>query len=181
MMPYTLPIKEAETKTLGELVQFTQTDQRPLILTKDDTAEAVMVLLNPHRFDVFQSEKIELYEVQLLRLMLELDRVERRWGDSAVRQAFVKNFPKRTLKLWKSCPENMQELCVTLDLAAKHLVIELLTKDAIDALRFCLDLIIRDVTDEDKIDACEYKLTSAGLPPIMGGSNELVELYLEEL
>ncbi|MEZ4861162.1 MAG: hypothetical protein R3C14_07645 [Caldilineaceae bacterium] len=99
----------------------------------------------------------------------------------SVQQTFVERFPKLTTKLWKSCPEQMKRICLALDLAAKHLFVEQLTLEKISALRHFIDLICQDVTDAADIREAKNRLTSAGLPPVMGGSQELVDLYVEEL
>ena len=184
MTPHTLAFKDVETKTVGELAQYAQTYQYPLMLTKDKTSEAVMILMSPHTFETFQHNTDylrERYKFQLLYLLQELDKVERLWGDRVVQEAFIKKMPKLTFKLWKLCPDHMKRVCMSLDLSAKRLRIDSLTLAMVDALRQYIDLICEEELDKDKILSAKRKLISVGLPPRMGGSQELVELYLEEL
>ena len=181
MTPQTLAFKDVESKTLGELVQSIPTDQRSLMLRKDEPAGTTMFLLSEYIVDTVPhpTKRPSLHEFQLLRLLQELDHVEQNWADAQLKQAFVKKFPRLTFELWQSCPDTMKRLCMSLDLSAKHLIVDLLTVEEIEALRHLLNLIIRNSTDVDEIRAAKDQLTSVGLPPIMGGSRELVELYLE--
>lgn len=139
------------------------------------------MLLPPSLFEDSPVSEPDLYEFQLLCLVQELDTVERYWNDHHVQQAFVERFPKLTAKLWKSCPEPMKRVSLSLDLAANHLLIEELTQDQISALRRFVDLICRDEIDVDKIRAAKNRLISIGLPTMMGGSRHLVDVYVEDL
>lgn len=184
MTPHTLAFKDVETKTVGELAQYAQTYQYPLMLTKDQTSEAVMILMSPYTFETFQHNTDylrERYKFQLLYLLQELDRIARLWGDHVAQDAFVEKLPKLTFKLWKLCPDYMKRVCMSLDLSAKRLRNDSLTLEMIDVLREYVDLICEEELDKDKIWLAKRKLIAVGLPPRMGGSQELVELYLEEL
>ncbi|MEM7533452.1 MAG: hypothetical protein AAF639_14815 [Chloroflexota bacterium] len=181
MMPYTLPIKEAETKTLIELVQYAQTNRRPLILTQENPAETLAILLSPSRFEDLERKERRLYHWQLIHLLREIEKMEQHWEDGSTQELFVKNFPESTYELWKLCPEPMKRACLSLDLAAQRLRTETLTHDKMTALRYLIELIRQGESDKDIIWSAKQKLISAGLPPRLGGSRELVELYMEEL
>lgn len=185
MIPHTVAINEAKRKLLDELIGDVQTDPRPIIVTLEDTSvnkgKTIAMLLPPSLFEDSVENEPDLYEFQLLCLVQELDTVERYWHDRHVKQIFVQRFPKLTSKLWKSSPEQMRRVCLSLDLAAKHLLIESLTLEKIGGLRHFVDLICQDVTDVSAIRDAKNRLTSVGLPPMMVGSHELVDLYVEEL
>lgn len=186
MIPHTtVAINEAKRRLLDELMGDTQTNPRPIIVTQEDNAESkgqtVAMVLPPGLFEDLSENEPNLYEFQLLRLIQELDTVERHWNDSDTQQTFVERFPRLTLKLWKSAPEQMKRVCLSLDLAAKHLFVEQLILEQISALRHFVELICQDVSGADEIREAKNKLASAGLPPVMVGSQELVDLYVEEL
>jgi hypothetical protein len=185
MIPHTVAINEAKSKLINELIGDTQTDPRPIIVTLEDTGttkgRTIAMLLPPSLFEDFPESEPDLYEFQLLCVTQELDTVERYWHDRRVQQAFVQRFPKLTAKLWKSCPEPLKRVCLSLDLAAKHLFADGLTLEKIGALRHFVDLISQGVTNPTEIRAAKNRLSAVGLPPIMGGSQELVDLYVEEL
>lgn len=185
MIPHTVAINEAKRKLLNELIGDTQTDPRPIIVTLEDTGanqgRPVAMVLPPSLFEDSPKSQPDLYEFQLLFLVQELDTVQRYWHDRQVQQAFVQRFPKLTAKLWQSCPEPMKRVCLSLDLAAKRLLIEELTQEKIGALRRFVDLICQDEIDTNEIRVAKNRLTSVGLPPMMSGSQKLVDLYVEEL
>lgn len=185
MIPHTVAINEAKRKLLNELIGDTQTDPRPIIVTLEDTGanqgRPVAMVLPPSLFEDSSESEPDLYEFQLLSLVQELDIIERYWEDRHAQETFVERFPKLTAKLWKSCPEPMKRVCLALDLAAKHLFIEGLTLEKIGELRHFVDLICQDVTDTDEIRTAKNRLTAVGLPPMISGSQALVDLYVEEL
>lgn len=185
MIPHTVAITEAKSKLIDELIGDTQAEPRPIIVTLEDAStnkgKTVAMLLPPSLFEGSLDSEPDLYEFQLLSLVQELDTIERYWHDNHRQHAFVARFPKLTSKLWKSSPEPMKRVCLALDLAAKHLLIEELTLEKISALRHFVDLICQDVTDANEIRAAKNRLTAVGLPPMMGGSQTLVDLYVEEL
>lgn len=185
MIPHTVAINEAKSKLINELLGDTQAEPRPILVTLEETSatkgRAVAMLLPPGLFEDSPESEPDLYEFQLLSLVQELDIVERYWDDRYVQQAFVQRFPKLTAKLWKSCPEPLKRVCLSLDLAAKHLFVDGLTLEKIGALRHFVDLISQDVTNTNEIRAAKNRLIAVGLPPMMGGSQALVDLYVEEL
>lgn len=181
MTPITLTVREAENEQLRKLVQRTQVTHRPILLTTDDTLEPMVVLLESSVFEEWQRKERQFFQLQLRQLAQQLDVVESQWADIDARQHFVDLFPVSTAALWKLCPEDAQDLCVTLDMAARRLSIQSITLKQLVALRSCLHLLQDGAPTEAAIESCERQLMEAGLPPIMSGSEPLVQLYMDEL
>jgi len=101
--------------------------------------------------------------------------------ESALFEQLQKKAREQTQALWEASIENLQGLCVTLDLAARRLSLEFLKLEQIESLRFCLELMRKNGVTEQEIELCHRRLIESGLPPMMGGSDELFELYMEDL
>ena len=181
MTPITLTVREAENEQLRNLVQRTQVTHRPILLTTEDTLEPMVVLLESSVFEEWQRKERQFFQLQLRQLAQQLDVVESQWADLSVRQHFVDLFPVSTAALWKLCPDEAQDLCVTLDMAARRLTIKSLARDQLAALRSCLHLLQDGAPTEAAIEASERQLMAAGLPPIVSGSASLAKLYMDEL
>lgn len=181
MTPYTLTVDEAETQQLRELVMRTRTTHRPILLTSAETSEPIAVLLESHIFEKLQRQERHLFQLQLRQLLQQIEVVEAQWADKAARREFIDTFPANTHTLWRICPEQEQDLCVTLDLAAHRLSAERLTQQQLAALHHCIRLLQTGSLGEPELASCERRLIEAGLPPILNGSESLVQLYMGEL
>lgn len=123
----------------------------------------------------------EPYEVQLQALQRQLAYVTGAWTDERVRQQFVAEFPKGAQALWDICPEVQQDICVTLVMATRRLTRQALSLAQLAALHQLLTLLQDTAPNEAMITACHQQLIACGLPPMMGGSQQLVDLYEDEL
>lgn len=181
MTPITLTVREAENEQLRNLVHRTQATRRPILLTTEDTLEPMVVLLESSVFEGWQRKERQFFQLQLRQLAQQLAMVEQQWTDVSVRQSFVDAFPSSTATLWQLCPEDAQDLCVTLDMAAHRLSLKSITLKQLAALRCCLHLLQDGAPTEAAMESCERQLIEAGLSPIMSGSESLVQLYMDEL
>lgn len=181
MTPITLTVREAESEQLRDLVHRTQMTHRPIMLTTDDTLEPMVVLLESSVFEELRRKERQFFQVQLRHLVQQLEVVEQQWTDVVARQRFVDDFPTGAKALWKLCPEDAQDLCVTLDMAARRLSIESITIQQLATLRNCLHLLQDGAPTEAAIESCERQLMNSGLSPLMSGSESLVKLYMDEL
>ncbi|MEM7532512.1 MAG: hypothetical protein AAF639_10065 [Chloroflexota bacterium] len=180
-MTHRVMINAEKAQLVNGWVNYPQVDQQPIWLTRDDTLETVAVLFLPNQLEELQRRERRLYQWQLVHLIREIEKVEQHWNDASVQEAFVKQFPESTFDLWKMCPESTKRLCLSLDLAAQRLRVDTLTQEKLNALRHFIELIRQGETQKDIIRQGKQQLISAGLPPSMGGSRELADLYKEEL
>ncbi|MEZ4865416.1 MAG: hypothetical protein R3C14_29170 [Caldilineaceae bacterium] len=181
MTPITLTVREAENEQLRALVQRTQVTHRPIMLTTEDTLEPMVVLLESSVYEELQRKERQFFQIQLRQLDQQLDGAEKQWVDSNARRRFVDAFPTGTHALWKLCPADAQDLCVTLDMAAHRLSMESVTIEQLAALRHCLRLLQDGAPTETAIESCERQLLASGLSTLMSGSESLVQLYMDEL
>lgn len=181
MTPYTLTVSEAETQQLRNLVKRTQTTHRPIMLTNEELAEPIAVLVESSVFETLQRKERQLFHLQLRQLLQAIATIETQWDEPAARQEFIATFAAGVTSLWKAAPENTKDLCVTLDLAARRLSLQRVTLPQIAALRNCLELLQDGTHDDVLIAQCEQRLIASGLPPTIGGSALLVEAYMNDL
>jgi len=163
------------------LIKQTKQSQLPVLLTTDETSEPMAFLVESALFHRMQQIARQLFHMQLHQLLQQLQAVEQDWGDEDLQEEFVRTFPERARALWDISIDEAKGLSVTLDLAARHLDLQSLKVEQVQALRYCLGLMRQSLVTEDELDICHRRLIESGLPPMMGGSDELVELYLEEL
>lgn len=181
MAPYTLTVSEAENQSLRNLVKHAQTTHRPIMLTNEELAEPIAVLVESSVFETLQRKERQLFHLQLRQLLQAIATVAAQWDVLAVRQEFITLFSAGVTSLWKAAPENAQDLCVTLDLAVRRLSLERITQQQIAALRNCLELLQDGTPDDALVAQCEQHLIASGLPPTIGGSELLVEAYMNDL
>lgn len=181
MTPYTLTVSEAETQPLRALVERTQTTRRPILLTNENLAEPIAVLVESGVFELLRRKERQLFQLQLRQLLQEILAFDAEWHETVTHASFASSFPSGTHALWQACPEELQDLCVTLDLAARRLSPDQVTRQQLSALRSCLELLQDGAPDEQRIAQCEQELINVGLPPTMGGSDTLVQAYREVL
>jgi PHD/YefM family antitoxin component YafN of YafNO toxin-antitoxin module len=62
--PYTLTLREAETR-LRDLVGQVQTTRRPVILTTEETAEPMAVVVEIDVFEKWQRREWQLFHLQM--------------------------------------------------------------------------------------------------------------------
>ncbi|MFN8487213.1 MAG: hypothetical protein U0350_06445 [Caldilineaceae bacterium] len=179
MTPYTVSVHQAENQ-LRKLIAHTQDTQQPIVLTAEETAEPVAVLVESTVFDLLQKREQQLFHLRLQELERQLDRLSTAWDDQAVHQQFVAEFPRNAQTLWSICPEAQRDLCVTLVMATRRLALANLSLAQIAALAHTLDLL-HGGADEAAILVCHQQLITCGLPPMMGGSQQLAGLYEEAL
>ena len=180
MKAYTLTLGEAETQ-LRDLVKRAQSTHRPVVLTAEESAEPMVVLLESSVFEKLRQREKQLFHLQLRRLFQHLDNVQEEWDDDTKRKKFVKAFCSSTRALWDVCPADERGLCVTLRMASRRLAPEGLTLAQVAALRGCLELLRDGAPTPAATYLCHQRLIESGLPPTMGGSASLANLYMEEL
>jgi PHD/YefM family antitoxin component YafN of YafNO toxin-antitoxin module len=180
MAPYTVSVHQAE-KQLRKLIARAQDTQQPIVMTAEETAEPVAVLVESAVFALLQKREQQLFHLRLQELQQQLDRVTETWPATAVRQQFVTEFQASAQTLWSVCPEAHQDLCVTLVMATRRLTPQALNMAQLSAFHTILDLLRDSAPSEAAITACHQQLIACGLPPMMGGSQELARLYEEAL
>jgi PHD/YefM family antitoxin component YafN of YafNO toxin-antitoxin module len=179
MIAHTLTLQEAETR-LRDLVKQAQTTRQPVILVTEETAEPVAVLVESSLFETMQRREQQLFHLQLRQLLRHLNDLEQRWQHDVARQEFVPVFRAAAHALWDVCPGDRRGVGLTLDMAARRLAPERLTRAQIAALRFCLDLLRDLAPAQESIAECRQRLIECGLPPTMAGDESLVRLYVDE-
>jgi len=180
MAMYTVPVQQAESQ-LRQLIERTQHTQQPVVFTKDGTAESVAVLIESQVFEELQRHKQQLFHVQVKELQHQLNRLEEALPDRHLHQPLMTDFKNQVQALWKICPEAQKDLCVMLMMASRRLYSEFLSLEQIAALDYTLALLDNETTDEVTENRCYRQLLACGLPPMMTGSNELAQLYEDEL
>jgi PHD/YefM family antitoxin component YafN of YafNO toxin-antitoxin module len=180
MTPYTVPVHQAE-KQLRKLIARTQDTQQPIVVTAEETAEPIAVLVESKVFELLQKREQQLFHLRLQELQHHLDQLTEAWPAIPARQQFVTEFRQNTQTLWSVCPESRQELCVTLVMATRRLTPQALTLEQLATLHSTLALLRDAATDEAAITACHQQLIACGLPPMMGGSQQLAQLYEDDL
>ena len=179
MKAYTLTLDEAETQ-LRALVKRAASTHRPVVLTTDETAEPMVVLLELSTFEKLQQRERQLFHLQLRTLFDHITKVQQEWDDYNKREEFVRVFGPSGRALWDVCPADQRGLCVTLQMATRRLVTERLTLAQVAALRDCLELLRDGAPTAAQTHMCHQRLIESGLPPTMGGNASLVKLYMEE-
>lgn len=181
MTPYTVPIDESQTQLL-QLIDRTKNSHRPLMLTREGTAEPMAVILEIEAYKQTQRHQQRLYHLQLSNLNHWLDKVESHWEDCAIRQACVSAWQHAILPLWEVTPETVKELCAALQLSVKYLTAEKLSAAQITALRYCLELLRDTEPDESALEKAHQLLIESGMPPLfIYEDNKLLQMYLDEL
>lgn len=180
MAPYTLSVHQAESQ-LRNLIARTQDTQQPIVLTAEETAEPVAVLVESTVFALLQKREQQLFHLRLQELQRQLDQLTAAWPAEQARRQFVTAFPLGAHTLWSICPEPQRRLCVTLVMAARRLTLATLNLEQLAALNNTLDLLRDAAAAESAILACHQQLIACGLPPMMGGSQQLAQLYEAEL
>ncbi len=180
MPPYTLTLREAE-KRLYDLVERAQSTHRPIILTAEDTAEPVAVVMEISTFELWQRHRRQLFYLQLKHLAQWLDEVEQQWDNPTTRQECIAAWQSSIKSLWDVCPDANRKLCAALILSVQRLAPERLTREQIAALRYCLELLRDPAPPETALEEAYRRLTESGLPPTMALDNKMVQLYVDEL
>jgi len=180
MPPYILTLREAE-KQLYELVKQAQSTHRPIILTAEETAEPVAVVMEINTFELWQRHRQQLYHLQLKHLAQWLDEVEQQWNNPIIRQECIAAWQSGIKSLWNVCPDANRELCAALALSVQRLAPERLTREQIAALRHCLELLRDPAPSKTALEEAHRRLTESGLPPTMAFDNKTVQLYVDEL
>lgn len=180
MAPYTVTLREAETQ-LRQLVQRTQTTHQPVVLTTEETAKPLAVMMEMDAFEQTQRDRQRLFHLQRIYLAQWLDRAEQQWEDALTRQACIATWQQSIKSLWEVCPLPVRVFCANLALAVKRLNIEQFSLAQITALRFCLELL-RDATpDQAAIDTAYGQLIDSQLPPRFAFHDNLIQSYIGEL
>lgn len=181
MTPYTVPISEEQTQVL-QLIDRTKSTRRPLLLTREASAEPMAVLLEIDDYTQTQLYPQRLYHLQLSYLKQWLDRVELQWADRAIRKECVEVLQNSMKALWDVTPKSIQQFCVALGLSVKHLTVERFSLDQVRTLRFCLELLRDTEPNKTELDKAYQLLFDNGIPPMIPYDNDkLLPLYLDEL
>lgn len=180
MAPYTVTLREAETQ-LRQLVQRTQTTHQLVVLTTEETAKPLAVVMEMDAFEQTQRDRQRLFHLQRIHLAQWLDRAEQQWHDESIRQACIVTWQQSIKALWEVCPQPVRVLCANLALAVKHLSIERFSLEQMMALRYCLDLLRDAAPDQAAIESAYEKLIDSQLPPRLVFNNNIIQSYLDEL
>ena len=180
MAPYTLTIREAETQ-LRQLVQRTQTTHQPVVLTTEETAKPLAVVMEMNAFEQTQRDRLRLFQLQRIHLAEWLDRAEQQWQDEAIRQACVTTWQQSVKSLWEVCPQPVRVLCANLALAVKRLKVAHFSLEQIVALRYCLELLRDAAPDQAEIEIAYQQLIDSQLPPRLAFDDSIIQSYIDEL
>jgi PHD/YefM family antitoxin component YafN of YafNO toxin-antitoxin module len=179
-VPYTLTLREAESR-LRELVAQAQATREPIVVTTEETAEPVAAVMGIQALEKWHRQQIQLFQLQHRYLMAWLDRVEREWDDIAIRREFVSTWQGNIQSLWEVCPESSRMPCTTLILSVQRLDPDHLTRAQLDALRHSLTSLSDPMISEATIKKANQRLIESGLSPMMTFDDEMVQLYIDEL
>lgn len=180
MAPYTVTLREAETQ-LRQLVQRTQTTHQPVVLTTEETAKPLAVMMEMDAFEQTQRDRQRLFHLQRIYLAQWLDRAEQHWEDKSVRQTCIATWQQNIKALWEVCPPPTRVFCANLALAVKRLTLEQFSLEQITALRYGLELLRDAAPDQVTIESAYQQLIDSQLPSRLAFHDNLIQSYLEEL
>ena len=180
MAPYTVSVHQAEHQ-LRKLIARTQDTQQPIILTAEETAEPVAVLVESSVFELLQKRERQLFHLRLNELQRRLERLSQSQPAESELSQSIDEFQQAARALWNVCLKPQRSLCVTFVMATCRLSPDPRFTEQLDVLNAGLDLLREDVPDAAGVAAYRQSLFACGLPPTMGGDNRLSQLYLDEL
>lgn len=180
MAPYTVTLGEAE-RQLRQLVQRTQTTHQPVVLTTEETAKPLAVMMEMDAFEQTQRDRQRLFHLQRIYLAQWLDRAEQQWTDESIRQSCITTWQQSIKALWEVCPPPVRVFCANLALAVKRLSIEQFSLKQVTALRSCLELLRDAAPEQAAIESAYGQLIDSQLPPRLVFNDNLIQSYLDEL
>lgn len=140
MFAQTYPIHKTEPQ-LQTLVKQARTTGQPVILTSEETAQPIAVVMEIDTFEQTQRYQQQLFSLQIRHLENWLDRVEQSRADETVREACVNAWKENIKFVWDVAPEAVRTFAASLILATQKLVPEQLTQAQLSALRHSLTLL----------------------------------------
>lgn len=179
MAPYTLPVSEAEIN-LRDLIKRTQTTHNPVLLTSEETAKPVAVVMEIDAYEHVQRQQQRLYQLQLMQLKQSLSQVEQQWKDKSLRKECIAIWQANIVSLWDVCPEPARGLCASLMLSVKLLDEEQLSLGQVAALQYCIKLLRYSAPDDADIETAYQQLIESGIPPMLSFDDSFIQSYIDE-
>lgn len=179
MSAHTYPINEVGAK-LQTLVKQARSTHQPVVLTSEETAQPIAVVMEMDAFVQTQRYQHHLFYLQLMHLENWLDKTEQQWEDETIRAGCVTAWKESIKLLWDISPGPIRKFAASLILSVQKLTLERLTHAQIAALRHSLTLFRYPVLDETTKNDAYQRLIDCGLPPRFVLDNETVKSYIEE-
>ncbi|MEZ4861171.1 MAG: type II toxin-antitoxin system prevent-host-death family antitoxin [Caldilineaceae bacterium] len=180
-MLYTLPLSEAGTQ-LQDLVKRTRATHTPVLLTSEETAQPVAIVLEIDKYEQTQRSHQHYYYIQLGQLKRWLDQADRHPDDPVTREECITSWQQGLPALWGIAPQTVQEFCAGLMLSVKQMMPERLSQEQLAALRFALETLRNSNPSEAEKEEAFQLLIESGLPPVLSFDDDtLLQSYLEEL
>lgn len=180
MTLYTLSIHQVE-KQLRNLIARTQDTEQPIVFTTEETAEPVAVLVNSNLFALLQKREQQLFHLRLQELQRQLDHLAQSPSIGSNLAPLIAAFQQAARTLWSICPKPQQSLCVTFVMAVRRLTPDPRFSEQLAVLATGIDLLREDQPNSERIAVYRQALFACGLPPTMGGDNQLAQLYLPSM
>lgn len=179
MVAHTYPLTVVGPK-LQTLVKQARSTHQPVVLTSEETAQPIAVLMEMDAFERTQRYQQRLFYLQLMHLAHWLDKVEQQWEDETIRTDCVDAWKDSINLLWDISPESIRKLAASLILSVQQLAPERLTHQQVAALRHSLTLFPYPVLDDTTKEDAYQKLIESDLPPRFVLGDEIIKSYVEE-
>jgi len=180
MIAHTYPINKAESN-LRKLVKQARSTHRPVLLTSEETAAPVAVVLEIDAFEQTQRYQQLFFRLQLVYLKNWLTKLEQYWLDETVSEDDIATWKDNVKLLWEIAPRHLRKFAASFTLSVEKLTPERLTLDQIAALRHSLALFDYPELDTTTKRDAYQQLTRCGLPPKFVFDDEIIQSYLDEV
>lgn len=178
----TLTIREAETQ-LQALVNQTQFTHQPVILTNEETATPVAVLMESEQYAAsFMMPELVL-STRLNKLFELLSTLDTQWNKEMIRQAFPSAWRWHLEGIWEGSRQReapFRQLVVLLQMAARQLQMTEFTRAHLALLHSCCQVLRQSTVRLEDLARCDRALIQLGFPVLLEFSDEMIAHYVEE-
>lgn len=183
-MSHTLTLREAETR-LRDLVKQAQITRQPVVLTAEETAKPVAVLVTSDDYEATQQQRQLLFSRQLDHLTNLLEGIASSDTLSTADRDATRGKQLTALRdglsvLFDIGSERHQLLTAMLELAVRRLRPTDVSNAHVNALRRGLETLRSPFITETDIEACYTALLDSGIPPGFAYDDDMVQLYVAE-
>jgi len=181
-MLQTLPVREAGHQ-LQYLVDQTRSTYQPVILTNDQTAEPMAILIDPEIYKRFVLNYETILTRRLNKVSELLDTLAQQSHIEMVRQAFPAAWRWYLEGVWEASEDreaSFRQLTILLQMAIDGMNMANFTQNHLATLQKCLRVLRKPEVDQDDLIDCDDALIQMGLPVLLSFDEEVLALYVDE-
>lgn len=178
----TLSVREAGGQ-LQNLVDQARNTHHPVILTSDDTAEPVALLVDPSRYEQPDANPETLLNKRLGKVSELLDLLADRWDIDVIRRAFPGSWRWHLEGVWEASHHRettFRQLTILSQMATDGFDMADFTREHLTVLQQCLHVLCQSQVSENNLIDCDDALSQAGFSILLNFDDDMVALYVDE-